>query len=71
MRGQLDRALAEIRRLRSRDPASATLGVEEAGLLVSLRKPKDAAAVLRGLNRAPPARPRSVEAAGGDAGARR
>jgi tetratricopeptide (TPR) repeat protein len=49
MRGQLDRALTEVRRLRSRDPASTTLGVEEAGILVSLRRLQESVAVLRGL----------------------
>jgi hypothetical protein len=57
MRGQLDRALAEVRRLRSRDPASATLAVEEAGLLVSLRKPKEAVGVLRAMTALRPRAP--------------
>jgi tetratricopeptide (TPR) repeat protein len=49
MRGQLDRALAEVRRLRKRDPAGVSLGLEESGLLVSLRRHKEAADVLRAL----------------------
>jgi tetratricopeptide (TPR) repeat protein len=49
MRGQLDKGLGEVRHLRQRDPASVSLGLEEAGLLVSLRRHKESAEVLRAL----------------------
>jgi cellulose synthase operon protein C len=49
LRGQLDRALADLRRLRSRQPGDISLGTQEADLLVSLQRTDEAAALLRGL----------------------
>ncbi len=49
LRGQLDRALGEMRQLRARLPGDLTLGAQEADLLVALRRTDEAAALLRGL----------------------
>jgi len=48
-RGQLDRALGEMRRLRERMAGDVGLGAQEADLLVALRRTDEAAALLRGL----------------------
>ena len=48
-RGQLERALTEMRRLRARMPGDISLGVQEADLLVALHRTDEATALLRGL----------------------
>src|SRR5215469_15303041 len=46
-RGQLDRALTEMRRLRARLPGDVSLGSQEADLLIALKRTDEAAALLR------------------------
>ena len=48
-RGQLDRALVEMRRLRQRLPGDVALATQEADLLVSLKRMDEASTLLRGL----------------------
>lgn len=48
-RGQNDRALTELRRLRGRQPGDVVLGTQEADLLVALRRMDEATQVLRSL----------------------
>ena len=48
-RGQLDRALTEMRRLRQRVPGDVALATQEADLLVALKRTDEAAALVRGL----------------------
>ncbi|HET9036544.1 MAG TPA: hypothetical protein VFN45_10075, partial [Myxococcaceae bacterium] len=48
-RGQNDRALTELRRLRGRQPGDVSLGTLEADLLVALRRTDEATRVLRAL----------------------
>ena len=54
-RGQLDRALTEMRRVRARLPGDVSLVAQEADLLVALRRTDDAVALLRSFT---PLRPR-------------
>ena len=48
-RGRLDQALAEVRRLRAGQPGDLGLGLQEAELLVSLKKPAEAVGLVRSL----------------------
>ena len=48
-RGQNDRALTELRKLRARQPGDVGLGTQEADLLVALRRTDEATKVLRAL----------------------
>jgi predicted Zn-dependent protease len=48
-RGQNERALTELRRLRGRQPGDVSLGTQEADLLVALRRTDEATQVLRAL----------------------
>ena len=56
-RGQLDRALEEMRRLRARLPGDVALGAQEADLLVALHRTDEAVAVVRGLTAVRPRDP--------------
>jgi len=56
-RGQLDRALTEMRRLRARLPGDISLGSQEADLLVALRRTDEATALLRSLTELRPRDP--------------
>ena len=49
LRGKLDRALAEMRAVRARQPGDISLGTQEADLLVALKRTDEAAALLRSL----------------------
>ena len=48
-RGKLDRALAEMRGVRARQPGDVSLGTQEADVLVALKRTDEAAALLRSL----------------------
>ena len=48
LRGRLDRALADLRALRARQPGEVSLAIAEADLLIALHRTDEAATLLRG-----------------------